>query len=61
MKEILGIISIILLFGIISFLSGMLQERVKNRFLYWALTFMICLMMFGFIVSYFKAYLDLIN
>ena len=48
MKEILGIISIILLFGIISFLSGMLQERVKNRFLYWALTFMICLMMFGF-------------
>ena len=32
MKEILGIISIILLFGIISFLSGMLQEELRIDF-----------------------------
>ena len=48
MKEIFGIIGIILCYVMIGFLSGMVQERVKNRFLYWIITIIIFVTMYGF-------------
>ncbi len=47
MKVIFGLIGVALCVGTIVLLMGMLEKYVKNRFVYWTLSIIIFVTMFG--------------
>ena len=59
MKVSFGIIITILCFLSIGFLSGIVQKYVKNRFVYWTITLVIFVTMFGLYRSIFQYFFGL--